>query len=315
MQFGSTIDGSKATSFGYVYFSPYADNSNSSAITNPPHFSAYVAYSAILDITDEWYGIGQLDGTSELKAIWSPTYVLTLDKGINATGGDDKIWLKYNVGYYRDSTLATPLDTTHGMNVPSNSGYTLKGYYTGTNGTGKKIVGYNSNKQFVLESGVKNTDFSNNATLYAYWEKNAPSPTPTPTPTTYYNCQFLYDVCSINVSHSGVALGWSNNVKNGWCQDTFLNGVFYCTKGTILGKSVAATSGASTCNSLSNSSGTIGWSYTAELSASGSWGNCKCSTGEQTFTTGYIATYTTKPTTCPDYYLSKLGSSCRPSCQ
>lgn len=238
-----------------------------------------------------------------LYANWTyGQYLLTFDKQ-GGTGGSDYMYEKYNTGFYQWSTLENQVTTSSGLNIPSLNNYNFLGYYTGTNGTGKQII----TSAGKLVSGVSPTTFITNTTLYAKWQQKV-------IPPSSYSCEFLYDVCSINVSHSGEAHGWGNNVKNGWCEDTFLDGVFYCTKGTILGKSVAATSGTSTCNSLSNSSGTIGWNYTAELSGSGSWGNCKCSTTEKTFTTGYIATYTTKPTKCPDY-LSKLGSSCRPNCK
>ena len=93
-----------------------------------------------------------------LYAIWQPqTYTVTLNQG-SGSGGTANV-------------TATFDDAMPSITVPSRSGYTFAGYFTGANGTGT---------QYYDENGSSTNDWTiaSNTTLYAYWiEGSAPEPT------------------------------------------------------------------------------------------------------------------------------------------
>jgi len=82
------------------------------------------------------------------------TYTVSLNKQ-NGTGGTSSVTVK--------NGSAMPSAT-----APTRSGYTFKGYYSGTNGSGTKY--YNANM-----TSARSWDKSSGGTLYAYWEKKADS--------------------------------------------------------------------------------------------------------------------------------------------
>ena len=82
------------------------------------------------------------------------TYTVTLDKQ-NGTGGTSSVTVKKG--------SAMPSAT-----APTRSGYTFKGYYSGTNGSGTKY--YNANM-----TSARSWDKTTGGKLYAYWEKKAES--------------------------------------------------------------------------------------------------------------------------------------------
>jgi len=118
-----------------------------------------------------------------LTAIWKPnTYEITLNNNNATTAGTTMFYYKYSTYktidghdtyYYEDSALTTPLNDgqyyTDGDNgifitIPERTGYRFGGYYTGTNGTGSKIISENG---FITRWLYANV--SSNTTLYAYW--------------------------------------------------------------------------------------------------------------------------------------------------
>lgn len=95
-------------------------------------------------------------GNKILYAYWKPNiYEISLD--------NNKIYEKYGVGFYSDKS-ATSLITK--ISIPTRTGYTFKGYYTGTNGTGTKIIDNDGSIK------VENTKFTSNTTINAYWTAN-----------------------------------------------------------------------------------------------------------------------------------------------
>ncbi len=112
-------------------------------------------------------GVSNTDFTedSTLYAKWTPTvYTITLNKA-GGSGGLVAIFEKYGVGYYQDSETSIPFTTTTSISRPTKLGYTFGGYYTGENGTGTQYVTADGK----LASGVSNTDFTEDSTLYAKW--------------------------------------------------------------------------------------------------------------------------------------------------
>ena len=92
------------------------------------------------------------NGTVTLYAVWTAnTYTVTLDKQ-SGSGGSSSVTATY------DSAMPE-------ITPPERTGYSFKGYYTGTNGSGTKY--YDNNGK-----SVQNWDKTSNTTLYANWEAN-----------------------------------------------------------------------------------------------------------------------------------------------
>ena len=95
-----------------------------------------------------------------MKASCTPNvYTITLDKQ-SGSGGTNKIYEKYDTGWYSDSSASTSISE---ITAPTRTGYTYDGYYTSTGGSGTKIIG--SNKKI---AGANNT-FTSDSTIYAKW--------------------------------------------------------------------------------------------------------------------------------------------------
>ena len=107
-------------------------------------------------------------GASSASACTAATYKVTLDKQ-GGTGGTSEYYYQYNTKgkcyYYTTSALSTCIDSSDGQHitVPTRTGYTFGGYYTGKNGTGT---------QYVNASGLAINNLYKtvgNRTLYAKW--------------------------------------------------------------------------------------------------------------------------------------------------
>ena len=100
-----------------------------------------------------------------------PLYNISLDDQ-GATSGQEgtaKIYEKYGVGIYKDSTASTTLMTTtaNPITVPSKTGYTFNGYYTSTSCGGDQLI---SNSGYIT-SKFSSTYTNKDMTLYACYTK------------------------------------------------------------------------------------------------------------------------------------------------
>ena len=102
-------------------------------------------------------------------------YTITLDNQGATSAGTKQVYYQYNSTktingttcyYYTNSSLTACLSGGYNINKPSKTGYTFKGYYTSTNGSGTNYV--NSSGTFV-NNAYKTTG---NKTLYANWQAN-----------------------------------------------------------------------------------------------------------------------------------------------
>ena len=102
-------------------------------------------------------------------------YTITLDNQGATSAGTKQVYYQYNSTktingttcyYYTNSSLTTCLSGGYNINKPSKTGYTFKGYYTSTNGSGTNYV--NSSGTFI-NNAYKTTG---NKTLYASWQAN-----------------------------------------------------------------------------------------------------------------------------------------------
>ena len=102
-------------------------------------------------------------------------YTITLDNQGATNAGTKQVYYQYNSTktingttcyYYTNSSLTTCLSGGYNINKPSKTGYTFKGYYTSTNGSGTNYV--NSSGTFI-NNAYKTIG---NKTLYASWQAN-----------------------------------------------------------------------------------------------------------------------------------------------
>ena len=97
---------------------------------------------------------------------WHPqVYSITLNNQSATNEGTKKIYLKYDTGFYLNNLSNQMTTTTNGITVPTKTGHRFVGYYTGTNGSGTKMI----NENGYLTTSAKNNQFHANTTLYAYW--------------------------------------------------------------------------------------------------------------------------------------------------
>ena len=161
--------------FGHVYFSDKANNGTTDSITSGAHFSAYVGYSMVYDITSSDSAFGQVNSTktSKLTANWSVgVYQIKFNEqgGTKSSSSNICMYEKYNNGYYLWSSMESKYQITtsqaaSGWGAPSKPGYTFAGYYTETNGGGTQII----TSAGKLASGVNAKKFTANDTIYAKW--------------------------------------------------------------------------------------------------------------------------------------------------
>lgn len=98
-------------------------------------------------------------GNATLSAIFTPnTYSIT----INNNGSTYKtIYEVYATRYEETKGSGTSISK---ITIPTRAGYEFMGAYTGTNGTGTKVIDANGN----IVTG--NTSFTSNTTIYVYWK-------------------------------------------------------------------------------------------------------------------------------------------------
>lgn len=104
----------------------------------------------------------------DLYAVWTPkNYTITLNNQSATTAGTASISVTYDAN--------TNLTGTPAITVPTKTGYTFGGYYTGTNGSGTQIIAANGNVNAsagggsTYTDGSKNWKYANNIELYAKW--------------------------------------------------------------------------------------------------------------------------------------------------
>ena len=100
-------------------------------------------------------------------------YTITLNNQGATSSGTKKVYYQYNTTktingttcyYYTNSSLTTCLSGGYNINKPSKTGYSFKGYYTSTNGSGTNYV--NSSGTFINNAYKTIGD----KTLYANWQ-------------------------------------------------------------------------------------------------------------------------------------------------
>lgn len=101
--------------------------------------------------------------TFMLYAQWKPAiFKITLDHQ-SGTSSTKAIYQKYTVGYFGENDPEASGAKIDNVPVPKRLGYDFNGYFTGKNGGGKEIIDAKG------KITAPNTQFTSNATIYAYW--------------------------------------------------------------------------------------------------------------------------------------------------
>jgi len=113
---------------------------------------------------------GSYTGNADLNlfAVWTPNpYTITLNNQSATSAGSTSISVTYNAN--------TNLTGTPAITVPTKTGYTFGGYYTGIGGEGNQIIAANGNVNASVDGftdGSKRWIYANDIELYAKWTAN-----------------------------------------------------------------------------------------------------------------------------------------------
>ena len=104
---------------------------------------------------------------------------ITLDNTNATTKGATAVYEKYATGVYKESGCTNQMTTTtNPVSVPSRTGYTFGGWYTGSGGTGTQMIasdGYltpSSGTEGYSTPNFTSTYYTADATLYPKWDIN-----------------------------------------------------------------------------------------------------------------------------------------------
>lgn len=96
------------------------------------------------------------------------TYTVTLNNQSATTAGTGMLYGQYYNGVFLNDRYTSKMTTsTNKITLPTQTGYTFGGYYTGTSGAGEQLLsptGY-------ITSNFTNDRYSSNVTLYAKWTR------------------------------------------------------------------------------------------------------------------------------------------------
>ena len=114
-----------------------------------------------------------------LYAQWEPAvYRIELNANDGA-GGLSAMYVKYNTGFYSNSTATAGLSSLSDSNLPTRAGYTLLGFYTANSTSSTCLISVTTNSSGVrtgtFTDAFTTTYFTGQATIYAQWEANNPA--------------------------------------------------------------------------------------------------------------------------------------------
>ena len=120
------------------------------------------------DATNGYYKYTPTEANTSMNIYMKyKVYTITLNNQSATTAGTDKIYLKYNTGYYKEAACTNAITSSAAITtVPARTGYTFGGYYKETAATNQILT--NEGKL----SG-NTTAFTSDATIYAKWTKAA----------------------------------------------------------------------------------------------------------------------------------------------
>ena len=108
------------------------------------------------------------NASDTLYAVWEPA-VYRIELNANGgSGGLSAMYVKYNTGYYSDSSASTAISS---VARPSRTAFSFQGYYIANNTTSSCMI----NSDGTFADAFTTTYFIGPATLYAQWRANNPA--------------------------------------------------------------------------------------------------------------------------------------------
>ena len=108
------------------------------------------------------------NASDTLYAVWEAKIIPVSLNWSGGSGGTSTIYLKYNSGWYSNSTATNAITS---ITKPTRAGFTFNGYNTASNGTGTTLI--NSSGEITASSTYYSTDGTK--TIYAQWRANNPA--------------------------------------------------------------------------------------------------------------------------------------------
>lgn len=160
----------------------YSDNTCTTQQTTPTNIPTYSGYICTGFYTEESGGTRVIDQNGNLLSWYAsqPTYIyaqwinpivtVSLNNQSATTAGSTAVYERYNTGIYLDAAATSQQMTTSANHItlPTRTGYTFGGYYTGTNGTGTQLI----NASGYITNSFTTTRFTAGTTIYAKWTPN-----------------------------------------------------------------------------------------------------------------------------------------------
>ena len=106
--------------------------------------------------------------TATLYAVWEAKIIPVSLNWNNGDGGTSMIYLKYDSGWYSNSTATSSITS---ITAPTRTGFTFNGYNTALNGTGTTLI--NSSGTITASDTYYSSDGTK--TIYAQWKANNPA--------------------------------------------------------------------------------------------------------------------------------------------
>ena len=132
-------------------------------------------YGIYSDVFNSW--IDSNYPSIKLYAVWQAnTYMISLNNQSATSVGTESVYYSYNTTktvngvlcyYYTDSSLTSCLSDGYNITIPTKTGYTFGGYYTGINGSGTQYI--DANGKFINDIYKTIGD----KVLYANWIINS----------------------------------------------------------------------------------------------------------------------------------------------
>ena len=125
--------------------------------------SAYVNSTVYVRACDK---VGNCtDGNTSTSVKKTTQYTITLNNNGATSAGTPKLYVRKNLGIYTDTNGTTAVLK---IVLPQKTNYVFDGYYTGTNGSGTKMI----NADGTFTSSFRASSVNSSATYYAKWRLN-----------------------------------------------------------------------------------------------------------------------------------------------
>ena len=162
------------------------------------------------------------DGKTSTSVKKTTQYTIKLDNNGATTAGTSILYVRKNLGIYTDTNGTTEVSK---IVIPQKTNYIFDGYYTGTDGSGTKMI--NADGSFT--TSFSKSSVTSSATYYAKWKLNSVvvtynfngnGQTNTTAKVTYGS---YYNLPSVTIPTCQIFLGWYDSDGNNITSTTIMN--------------------------------------------------------------------------------------------